>query len=111
STSTFTDRKPKSFVNRNRNDQFNSDRNVVTRHYHLPSFFQVDLTCNVCGSQVELWPVLVVERSVTSTFFFFQDIHLSFEFSVRSDRTCFSDNHTSLDIGFLDTSQQQTYVI
>lgn len=88
---------------------FNSD--VITRHYHLHVLRKEDLTGNVCGSEVELRTVFVKEWCVTTTLFFRQNVNLSFEFSVRLNRTWLTDYHTSTDLIFINTSQQQTYVI
>ena len=52
-----------------------------------------------------------MERSVTTTFFFLQDINLSFEFIVRFNRTRFCQYHTTFDLVFVDTTKQQTNVI
>ena len=52
-----------------------------------------------------------MERSVTTTFFFLQDINLSFEFRVRFNLTWFTKNHTTFDFVLVDTTEQQTYVV
>src|SRR5690606_4105687 len=48
---------------------------------------------------------------MTTTFCLRQYINFGLEFSVRSYRTWFTDNHTTTDIGFLNTTQQQTHVV
>src|SRR5690606_29451827 len=101
----------KTYVKSDRLKQFYSNSDVITWHYHLYSFWQENLTCNVSSSYVELRTVFVVEWSVTATFFFRKDINLSFEFLVWLHRVFLSDYHTSLDVSFFNTSQQQTYVI
>src|SRR5690606_18162705 len=67
--------------------------------------------CYISCTEVKLWTVSVVEWSMTSTFFFFQNINFGFELSVRSDRSRFCDNHTTTNRRFIDTTKQQTYVI
>src|SRR5690606_2108332 len=87
SSTTFTDSKTKTLVKCHLVDQLNSDGNVIARHYHFSSFFQEDLSSNICCSQIKLRTIFVMEWSMTSTFFFLKDINLSFEFSVRFDGT------------------------
>src|SRR5690606_32760667 len=87
------------------------DSQVITRHYHFNTIRKHNCSGYVSCTNVELWTVVVVEWSVAATFFFFKDINLSFKFSVWSYRTFFADNHTTTDVGFFDTSQQDTYVI
>ena len=69
---------------------------VVTRHDHFSTFTENDFTGNVKGTEIELGPVMVMERRMASTFFFFQDIHLSFELGVGSNGTRFCENLTPL---------------
>ena len=52
-----------------------------------------------------------MERSMTTTFFFLQNIDRSFEFRVRFNLTRFTKNHTTFDRFFINTTKQQTYVI
>ena len=53
---------------------------------------------------LKLLQVVVVKWSMTSTFFFFKNVYLGFEFSVWSYRTWLTDHHTSFDIRFFNTS-------
>ena len=84
---------------------------MVTRHYHFYTFGESDFTRYVERTNVELRTVVVVERSVTTTFFFLQDINLSFEFRVRFNLSRVADNHTTFDFILVDTTEQQTNVI
>ena len=52
-----------------------------------------------------------MERSVTTTFLFLQNVDRSFELRVRLNLTRLTEYHTTLDLVFIDTTQQQTYVI
>ena len=52
-----------------------------------------------------------MERSMTTTFFFLQDINLSFELRVSLNLTRLTQNHTAFDFVFVDTTQQQTNII
>jgi len=65
-----------------------------------------NFTCTVHSTQVELRTVFVVERSVTTTFFFLQDINLSFEARVRFNLTWFTKNHTTFDFVLVNTTEQ-----
>ena len=84
---------------------------MVARHHHIYAFGKSNLTGYVHRTQIELGTVFVVERRVTAPLFLLQDINLSLELGVRSDRTRFSDNHTALNLFLVDTAEQQTYVV
>ena len=110
-TATFTDSKTKTYAASYRIDKLNSDGYVVARHYHFSSFGESNLTGYIEGTNIELGTIFIVERSMTTTFFFLQDIHLSFEFRVRSYLTRVANNHTTFDFVFVDTTEEKTYVI
>src|SRR5690606_4721269 len=55
--------------------------------------------------------VFVEEWCMTTTFFFRKYVNFSFEMSVWFYRVRLTDDHTSLDLRFVDTSKQQTYVV
>jgi len=80
---TFADSEAETLANSNGSDQVYVDRQVVTRHNHLNSSGEHDFARNVCRTEVELGTVLVVERSVATTFFLLQDVDLSLEFASR----------------------------
>src|SRR5690554_1732805 len=75
-TTTFTDSETQTYVYSYGVNQINSNGYVISRHYHFSSFGQGNLTGNIQGTDIELGTVLVVERSVTTTFFFLQHIDL-----------------------------------
>src|SRR5690606_21963664 len=66
---------------------------------------------HVGGAEVELRTVFVLERRVTATFFFFEDIHLGFEFGMRFHGSGFADHHSTLDVFFLDAAEQESNVV
>ena len=82
------------------------DSEVVTRHNHLNAAGKKYLTCDVCGAQIELRTVLVMERCVTTTFFLFQDVNLSIELALWNLATWLADNHAAMDISLLNATQQ-----
>src|SRR5699024_4291584 len=84
-TSAFTDRKFSTFFDSDWCNQFNRDCNVVTRHNHFSSFWQAYNTCYVSCTEVELRTVVSEEWSVTSTFFFCQNVYFCFKRFVRCD--------------------------
>ena len=110
-TTTFTDCEAQTFVASNRRDEFHVDGYVVTRHYHFYTFGESDFARYVKRTDVELRTIVVVERSVTTTFFFLQDINLSLEFRVGFYLSRVADYHTTFDFILVDTTEQQTYVI
>ena len=71
----------------------------------------MNLARYVHRTQIELGTIVVVERRVAATFLFLQDVDLSLELSVRSDRTRFGNDHTALNLLLVDTAEQQTYIV
>jgi hypothetical protein len=69
------------------------------------------VTGYVSGTEVELWAVAVEEWRVTATFFFRQYVHRTLEVFVWFHATWFANNHTTLDLLFVDTAEQQTGVV
>src|SRR5690606_16616579 len=84
---------------------------VIARHYHFSSCSEFNLTGNVGSAEVELRTVLVEEWCMTTTFFFAQYVNLTFKFGVRCNGTGLADYHTTTDLGFLNTAEQQTGIV
>src|SRR5437016_5580578 len=82
----FTNGEPLPSFHGDRRDQVNAHRDVVPWHDHFDSFGQRDVTGHVAGAEIELWPVLVEERSVAATFVLGKHIHLGFKLQVRLNR-------------------------
>ena len=78
-TSAFTDRKTEAFLHSDGVEQLNLKGYVVARHYHFYSVWQVNVTGNVCGTEVELWAVTVEEWRVTATFVLAKNVYLTLE--------------------------------
>src|SRR5690625_4057759 len=104
-TSTFTDSKAEAFFHSDRLDQFNGHFGGVTWHNHFGTFWQGDNTGYVSGTEVELWTVVRVERVVTATFVFGQNVDVCFELGVRGDRAWGYDNLTTLYVVTTQTTQ------
>ena len=110
-TATFADSELETFVHSNRSDELNVDFYVITRHNHFLVSGEHDLTGNIQGTDEELRTVMVVERGMTATFFFLQNIDLSNEVGVRSDGLGSSHNFTSLNLFLVNATEEETYVI
>src|SRR5690554_3410600 len=110
-TSAFPDCESQTFFHSDRIDQFNLQTYVVTRHNHLYAIRQCNVTSYVSCSEIKLWSVSVEERLVSSSFFFTQYVHLTFEMFVWFYRTRLTNNLSTLDIFFVNTPEQQTGVI
>ena len=108
---TLTDSETQTNVQSNSINQLNSNLHVITRHYHLNALGQMNLTCAVHCAEVELRTVLVAEWCVTTTLFLLQHVDRCLEALVRSDNSGVSDNHTTLNVLLVDTTEQQTYVV
>ena len=63
------------------------------------------------GTDEDLGTVVSVETSVTTTLLLGQDVHGDEELLVRGDGTGLDDNHTTVDILTLDTTEQKTGVV
>jgi len=87
SSATFTDSEPESFLHRDRGDQLDLHRDVVTRHKHLYAFRQRCHASHVGRPEVELGTIATEERGVTSTLLLRQNVGLRLELGVRGDRT------------------------
>ena len=61
---TLADSETQTFAASNRGDQLDVDLDVVTRHYHLDTSGEHDLTGYIQGADVELGTIVVVERGV-----------------------------------------------
>ena len=107
----FTDGETQALVTCYRVDELDDDLNVVTGHHHFNAFGKSDLTGHVECADVELRTIVVVERSVTATFFFLQDIYRCFEAAVGLNDSGVADYHTTLDILLVDTAEEQTNVV
>ena len=108
---TLADSETQTFAASNRSDQLDVDLDVVTRHYHLDTSGEHDLTGYIQGADVELGTIVVVERSVTTTLFLLQDVDRSLEVIVGLDNTRVADYHTTLDGLIVNTAEQQTNVV
>ena len=71
----------------------------------------MDFTCTVHSTEVELWTILVTEWSVTTTFFLLEDVDRSLELLIWLDFTWLTENHTTLNLVLVDTTEEETYVI
>ena len=72
-TTTLTDSEAQTCVQSYSVDELYSDLYVITRHYHLNTCWECDLTCAVHCAEIELWTILVSEWSVTTTLFLLQN--------------------------------------
>ncbi|KAH3677597.1 hypothetical protein WICPIJ_008940, partial [Wickerhamomyces pijperi] len=75
------------------------------------AFWEGQDDSDVTGSDEQLWSVVLSETGVSTTFFLGQDVKGGQELGVGRDRANLGDNHTSLDVVTLDTSQQDTTVV
>src|SRR5210317_337468 len=110
-TATLTDSKTQTFFHRNRCNQLYLHLHIVTRHYHLYAFRQLNRTRYVRRTEVKLRTVTLEKRRVTATLVFRQDVHLGLELGVRSDRTRMRQHLATLNLFTLRATQQYAYVV
>ena len=101
---TFTDRELGLGFKSDGVDELDNEFNVITRHNHLDIFRKSDSSGDISSSEVELRSVVAGETSVTATFLFLEDVDLTFELLVRSDRARFAEDLTTDDLISVDTS-------
>ena len=82
----LTDRETQTLFHRDRSDQLNRDRGIVTRHNHLGALFQGNRAGHVGRTEVELRTIVVEERRVTATLFFRQNVDLALELREAGSR-------------------------
>ena len=92
-------------------DQLDGHLNVVARHAHLGSYWQVADTGNVGSSEVELRTIVVEEGGVTAAFLLGQDVHLANELGVGVNGAGSTQNLATLDLLLVDTTQQSADVV
>ena len=110
-TATLTDSEAEALVHSDRGDELDIDFDIVARHNHLDSLGKSNLTGNIEGADEELGTILVVERSVATTFLFLEDIDLSLELGMRSDGTGLCNDLTTTNFLLVDTTEEETYVV
>ena len=110
-TSTFTDSETQTLVQSHRVDELDSDFHVVARHHDLNASGEFDLARDIEGTDEELRTVVVLERRVTATLVFLQDIDSSLEVLVRGDGVRVSDHLATLDLFLVHTAEKQTDVV
>src|SRR5262249_38004459 len=94
-----------------RSHEFDLEGHRVTWHNHFYTFFERNFTGHVRCADIELRLVARKEWSVTSTFFFGEDINLSLKFSVRFYRSWLCQNLSSVYVFFLRTAEENTSVV
>src|SRR6059058_1396722 len=98
-------------LHRDRRDQFDFNRDVITRHDHFHAFGQLDRTGHVRGAEIELRPVIGEERRVPAAFLLAQHVNFRLEFLVRRNRPRLGDDLPALDVFLLQAAQQNAHVI
>ena len=110
-TATFADSEFQTLFHGDRLDQYNGQGGVVARHYHLGTSRKRNLAGDVRRTEIELGTIFVEERSVTAAFFLAQNVNLTLELGVRSDRAGFAKDHAATDLGLFNTTEEQTGVV
>src|SRR5690625_4507497 len=108
---TFTDREPEALFHGDRLDELHAHLGVVAGHNHLGALGQRDDAGDVRGAEVELRAVVGVERVVTPTLVFAQDVHLGFEVGVRGDGAGLDGNLAARNLFALGTAQEEADVL
>ena len=107
----FANGEAQTLIHGDRRNQFHNQLHVVARHHHFGPFRHLGHSRHVRGAEVELRPVALEERSVTSAFFFRKYVNFALELLVSLDRTRLRDDLSAFDVVFIDAAQQQTNVI
>ena len=110
-SSAFSDGESQSFFDRDRCDQLDCHGDVISRHAHFCSFWQLQISRYVRCSEIELRSVSVEERRMSSAFFLLQHVYLSLELCMRMDGSRFCQYLSSFDLVTLYASQQRSDVV
>ena len=84
---------------------------VIARHTHLGTSWQLANAGNVSCSEVELWTIVVEERSMTAALVLCQNVNLSGKLLVALNRTWLTQTLSSFDFSSLNTTQQSADVV
>src|SRR5688500_246833 len=103
--------KTQTFFHGNRRNQVYRHRNIVPRHYHLRARRQFDRARHIGRAKVELRPVALEKRGMTSTFLFAQYVDLGREFGVRGNGRGFGHYLPALDFFTLGAAQQYANIV
>src|SRR5687768_9282292 len=107
----LTNRESQTLLHRDRGDEVDGQRGVVSGHDHLRAFRELRGAGDVGRAEVELRTVAVEERGVTATLFLGQDVDLGLELRVRGDRARLRENLAALDVLALDAAEQEADVV
>src|SRR5688500_13694186 len=108
---TLTNRESQTLLHRDRGDEVDGQRGVVSGHDHLGAFRELRGAGDVGRAEVELRTIAIEERGVTPALFLGQDVDLGLELRVGSDRARLGQNLTALDVLTLDAAEQETDVV
>src|SRR5688500_9691775 len=103
--------KPQTFFHRDRLKKLGSNGDIIAWHHHLHAFRQVHVTGHVRGPEIELRAIPGEEGSVPSALFFGQNVDLRLELGVRLDGAWLADHLAPLDVGAVQSSQQNPRVV
>src|SRR5687768_5604891 len=107
----LTNRESQTLLHRDRGDEVDGQRGVVSGHDHLRAFRELRGAGDVGRAEVELRTVAVEERGVTPTLLLGEDVDLGLELGVRSDRARLGANLAALDVLALDAAEQEADVV
>src|ERR687890_2497866 len=108
---TLADGEAHALVHRDRLDEVDLHVGVVTGHDHLGALGEGHDAGHVGRAEVELRPVVAVERRVPAAPVLGQDVDLRLELGVRGDRARLADDLAALDVLTLDAAEQQADVL
>src|SRR6202158_686774 len=107
----FANREAQPFLEGYRSNQTDLRADVVSRHHHLHSRWQLHVTSHVGGAEIRLWPVSGKKRRVPTSLFLRQYIGFCFELGVRGNRPGLGHHLPPLHFIFFRAAQQQSYVV
>ena len=105
-SSAFSDGESQSLFDCDWGNQCDLHCDVISRHAHLYSLRQLQVSCYVCRSEIELRSVSVKERCMSSAFFLLQYVYFSLELCMWVDRSRLAQYLSSLNLCSLYSSQQ-----
>ena len=110
-SSAFTDSETKTLLHSYWMNQLYGHLYVIARHTHLNTRWQIANASNVSCSEVELWTIVVEERSMTAALVLCQNVNLSGKLVVALNRTWLAQTLSSFDFSSLNATQQSADVV
>src|SRR6185503_11600160 len=108
---TFANGEAKLLLHRNRHDQLDFHRHVVSGHHHFRALRQLHDPGHVRRSEIELRTVIAEERRMTAALLFRQDVGFRREVRVRRHRARLAQDLPTLNRLLVDATEETPDIV